>query len=257
MLRICTIHHQTNKFYETQKIYLEENTKNEDYIFFNGVYNTTINETNKSKSYDLSNVSDQHADRLNYLYSKVLENYNEDDILIFMDSDTFPISNNWVEYIKNKLNDYPIVAIQRTDNFSAPRGCIPEEHPHPCFFSTTVKFWKSNNLSFNNVETAGYSIGVWLKENNLDFYKIHRTNTVNIHPLMFGVYDDILYHHGAGNRPPYDGVDICLRKRLGHGTELDLFYPQILIFNQKLSNLVYEEIVNDFNFIKNYLIGVK
>ena len=74
---------------------------------------------------------------------------------------------------------------------------------------------------------------------------------------MFGVYDDIIYHHGAGNRPPYDGVDVCLRQRLGHGVEMDLFYPQILNFNQKLSNLVYDEILSDKKFINNFLLGIK
>lgn len=255
MIKICTIHYKTEKFLNLQYDNLEKFTNN-DYKIFCGIDGIKLNNPKNNVTYlDLSKQNTTHAFRLNDLYNIANLESDDNDILIFMDSDCFPIQN-WVDYILEKLKINPIVAIQRFENFSAPLGCIPEVHPHPCFFSTTFGFWRQHNLSFDNTETAGYSLINFLMSKNLDFYKLLRSNTVNIHPLMFGVYDDIFYHHGAGNRPPYDGVDICLRKRLGHGTELDLFYPQILKFNQKLSDLVYEEIINDQNYIKNYLLGL-
>lgn len=257
MIRFITIHHETDKFLYLQKTYIEKNT-NDDYIVYCGYSNISpANLDEKYKLIDLTNQSHHHADRLNILYNFAKTDANEDDIIIFIDSDCYPISQNWISELKKYLNENPIAAIQRKENFSAPLGCVPELHPHPCFFATTVKFWSSNNLKFDTQETAGYQIGLWLLKNNLDFYKLLRSNTVNIHPLMFGVYNDIIYHHGAGNRPPYDGADTCLRQRLGTGEELGAFYNKISSFNQKLSNLVYDEILNDYDFIKNYLIGVK
>jgi hypothetical protein len=256
MIKICTIHHESNKFIKLQNDYFKNNT-NDEYEIYCGISNINgESEVHNTNYINLTNITTHHALRLNYLYELVKHTSSDDDILVFVDSDCFPIQN-WDKYIKEKLIEFPIVAIQRKENYSAPMGCVPELHPHPCFFATTVGFWKNNKLSFNINETAGYDVGTFLKNNNMDFYKLLRSNTVNIHPLMFGVYDDIIYHHGAGNRPPYDGVDICLRQRLGHGVEMDLFYPQILNFNQKLSNLVYDEILKDKKFINNFLLGIK
>ena len=43
----------------------------------------------------------------------------------------------------------------------------------------------------------------------------------------------------------------------GCGVELDLIFPKIPIFNQKLSELIYNEINDNDNFIRNFLMGVK
>ena len=257
MIKICTIHHKTDKFLNLQYNYLQKFT-NSDFSMICGFDNINIPDTKSNVNYvDFTNQRQTHSQRLNHLFN-VTNNgsSNDDDVLIFMDSDCFPIKS-WVDYVVEKLKTNPIVAIQRSENFSAPLGCIPEVHPHPCFFATTFGFWRKNNLSFDDQETTGYSLLNFLSSNNLDFYKLLRSNTVNLHPLMFGIYDDLFYHHGAGNRPPYDGVDICLRKRLEKGVSLDLFYPRILVFNEKLSNLVYKEIMEDENFIRNYFLGVK
>jgi hypothetical protein len=36
-----------------------------------------------------------------------------------------------------------------------------------------------------------------------------RTNRRNPHPLFFGVYGDVIYHHGAGFRLPISRVDLA------------------------------------------------
>jgi hypothetical protein len=257
MIRICSVHHKSDRFLGLQEKYFEKNT-NEDYVLYIGYSEFNINDgSHKRININLTSSSIHHSDRLNYLFNSLKNDANDDDLLVFVDSDAFPISTNWVEYVKNKLKENPIVSVLRKENSAPLSDCLPEEHPHPCFFVTTVKFWRENSLYFDYKDNTGVNVLNFLRSNNLDFSKLVRSNTVNIHPLMFGVYDDIVYHHGAGNRPPYDGVDVCLRKRLGYGPELDLHYPQILIFNQKLSNLVYNEIINDDNFICNYLLGVK
>ena len=37
----------------------------------------------------------------------------------------------------------------------------------------------------------------WLEENNIKWHPPERTNKVNLHPLYFGIYDDLVYHHWA------------------------------------------------------------
>ena len=257
MLRICTIHHETDKFLKLQHKYFKRHTK-EPFKLYRGYSDFQINETDEDcLDINLTQFSNQHAHRMNYVFDVIRQESNDDDIIIFADSDTFPITDGWVEYIKDKLQTHPITAVLRQENMAALTECSREEHPHPCFIASTVKFWSENNLKFDFQVNTGYNILLFLRSHGLDFFKLLRSNTVNVHPLMFAVYDDVIYHHGAGNRPPYDGVDICLRQRLGCGPELDLVYPQILLFNQKLSELVFDEIIKDDNFIRNYLLGIK
>jgi cellulose synthase/poly-beta-1,6-N-acetylglucosamine synthase-like glycosyltransferase len=132
-----------------------------------GFDNINIPDTKSNVNYvDFTNQRQTHSQRLNHLFN-VTNNgsSNDDDVLIFMDSDCFPIKS-WVDYVVEKLKTNPIVAIQRSENFSAPLGCIPEVHPHPCFFATTFGFWRKNNLSFDDQETTGYSLLNFLSSNN-------------------------------------------------------------------------------------------
>ena len=36
-----------------------------------------------------------------------------------------------------------------------------------------------------------------------------RSNRRNLHPLWFGLYEDLIYHHGAGFRPPLSRADFA------------------------------------------------
>ena len=254
MIRILTIHHETDRFLSLQKKYVEKYTN--DYVAYCG-YSKISPPDLGYVNIDLNQTTIQHADRLNYMFDLVKGDANDEDVLIFMDSDTFPITDKWVDVIVKNLKDNPITAIQRKENSAAGMGCKPELHPHICFLSTTIGFWVKNNLSIGRVPNTAYNIGEWLKAKGLDFTKILRSNAIDLHPLYFGVYGDILYHHGSGNRVPYDGVDICNRPGLGCGPEMDLKYPKILDFNQKLSDLVLSEINDNDDFIRNYLMGVK
>ena len=257
MIRILTIHHETDRFLNLQRKYIEKYTN--DYIVYCGY--TKFNPPNlgeNNRNIDLNQTTLHHAGRLNHMFNNVVKKEgNDEDILIFMDSDTFPIVGNWVDVIVKNLKINPITAIQRKENSAAGLGCKPELHPHICFFSTTIGFWVKNNLTIGGVPNTAYNIGEWLKANNLDFTKILRSNAIDLHPLYFGVYENILYHHGSGNRIPYDGVDICNRPGLGCGVEMNKKYPKILDFNQKLSDLVFSEINNNDDFIRNYLMGIK
>ena len=260
MLRIVTVHHETKQFFDLQKKYFKNYTS-EDYIVYCGYSNFSLDKQDKYLLYDLTKLAIpdaiHHAVRLNYLASFACVGANDNDKLIFIDSDAFPILPNWVAVVNANLKANPITAIQRKENLAPTRGCSPETHPHPCFFVTTVKFWKENRLSFNSIPTAGYNIGEWLINKKLDFTKILRSNSVDLHPLYFGIYGNIIYHHGAGNRRVYDGIDVCLRPNLNAGVATNLKFPNIVNFNDKLSKIVFDEIVKDDNFIKNYFMGIK
>ena len=94
---------------------------------------------------------------------------------------------------------------------------------HPAFCATTIRFWKEikgnweKGFTYKNrmgrlVADVGGSLYNNLKKNNIDWYPLLRSNNVNYHPLFFGVYDNIIYHHGAGFRDPVSSIDLYKAK---------------------------------------------
>jgi hypothetical protein len=89
--------------------------------------------------------------------------------------------------------------------------------PHPSFCATTAIFWKKidgdwspghtwKNNSDQIVTDTGGNLLEKLKGHK--WYPMLRTNDINLHPLFFGIYSDIIYHHGAGFRSPVSRVDL-------------------------------------------------
>ena len=273
MIYVVTIHHETDKFIDLQDKYYQRFTQDE-YKIYAGLSQANNEKYYKAKEegnyknfhfVDLNSVHNQHWYRMNYLLQQIIANestINEDDLLIFTDGDAFPVYP-WVENIRTQLAEptVEVVAIQRSEN---PEPKLHERfkpYPHPCFFATKLKFWIDNRLVWNlhppQIQTAGPVLKLWLEQNDYTYKPLLRTNVFNIHPLYFGIYGDIIYHHGAGNREVYDSIDIWPRVGLNPDTDLDLRYPNILRVNKKLSNLIFEEILEDDNFINVYLMGRK
>jgi hypothetical protein len=271
MIYFITIHHESDAFINLQAEYIRKNTS-EPYIVYCGVSGLGDSmmadpaNITSHKFIDLTEIDNQHWSRLNYLF-EVLKNDPEFQIednakLIFLDGDAFPISSTWVSQIDNYLTTHAVAAVHRTEN---PEPLLPEEYkpyPHPCFFATTVDFWKDNKLewgldSLRHIDTAGPTLKIWLEENGYITKQLLRTNCFDLHPLYYGVYGDIIYHHGCGNREVYDSIDIWNRPILAekHGVSLDLAYPQLLKFNKKVNTLVYHQILTDDQFINYYLRG--
>jgi hypothetical protein len=265
MIYFITIHHETGKFFNLQAKYIRTFTTKEYKIYCGMSGITTVDAQQHNIEFhniiNLTDVKNQHWFRMNYLFNALQqhESLQPDDLVIFIDGDAFPI-DSWEQKISSYLQAYPIAAIQRREN---PEPLLREEqkrYPHPCFFATTVKFWVENKLEwrldpFQGAHTAGVLIKMWLDEQKLESRPLLRTNAFNIHPLYFGIYDDIIYHHGAGNRIVYDSVDIWTRKGLNPGVDLDLRYPIIPEFNKKLSDLVYNQILEDDKYIKIFFGG--
>jgi len=211
----------------------------------------------------LKGAPNNHGDKMNQLF-KIADRKSpkDDDLIIFLDPDAFPIVSQWIELIKHTLLQIPLVAISREENIEPLLRDDQKPYPHPCFTATTYKFWKQNSLSWDlnpseGASCAGVLLKKWLQENNHKWGKLLRSNVYNLHPLNYGVYGDIIYHHGSGNRPTYDSVDIWARPVLSqkYGVGIDLHYPALLEFNGAVSKLVAEYIEKDHNFINYYFLG--
>lgn len=273
MIHIITNHHETLKWLKLQSSYLAQHTVNE-YKVYCGT--TDIQDCDDLESLreenaplenyifdNLESVVNRHADKLNALVNLIGESASsDDDILIFLDPDTLPIEKAWDEQLRGWLKQAPLLAISREENPEPLLKPNQKPYPHPCFLATTLKFWKENKLSWDLDESQGASCaGVllkkWLDENQIQWGKMLRSNCFNLHPLNFGVYGSLIYHHGSGNRPTYDSVDIWCRPELSqkYGVSLDLHFPELLEFNEQLSDLVFREIEKNSNFIRMYFCG--
>lgn len=163
-----------------------------------------------------------HSWKLDLLGDLICEGAGDDELILFIDGDAFPIAPV-IPYAEKHLADYPLLAIRRDENDGDPQ-------PHPCFCITTVGFWREIGGTWERGATWPGPLGVpvtdvggnlrqILIDRGIDWYPILRSNARNPHPLLFGVYDDVVYHHGAGFRS-YGGGRASQARRLGREAEL-------------------------------------
>ncbi|MEM7494524.1 MAG: hypothetical protein AAF296_14180 [Pseudomonadota bacterium] len=155
-------------------------------------------------------VSREHAYYLDILAAAALQ-AGASAIATF-DMDSFPIRPNWASSLMEQLTlETPLAAILRSENGDTviphPSGLICradfiEDH-HPRFFPDDIEerdqAWLISQAQ--RLDTGvGYALA--LKSAGKDWIKLHRTNRHDFHPVLAGVYSDLVFHLGAAGRPP-------------------------------------------------------
>jgi hypothetical protein len=169
------------------------------YAFLNG-FDTT---PHRSKFfYASTEILGEHAVKLNLLADVIISHkQSDDDLILFIDGDAFPIGDI-AGFARAALADFPLLAVQRLENDG-------EMHPHPCFCMTTVGFWRRlggdwkegfqwKDIRGEMVTDVGGNLLGQLNRAGIRWLPLHRSNRVNLHPLWFAVYHNLVYHHGAG-----------------------------------------------------------
>jgi hypothetical protein len=144
-----------------------------------------------------------HAGKLNHLAMEISQEAADDDLLMFIDGDAFPIADP-LPVITESLTRAPLVAVRRAENMDEPQ-------PHPCFCVTTVGTWRRLPGDWTAGPTwpgargepttdVGGNLLRRLELTDTPWVQLLRTNRANLDPLYFGVYADAIYHHGAGFR---------------------------------------------------------
>jgi hypothetical protein len=162
----------------------------------------------------------QHAEKLDTLASVVIEELSksDDDILIFLDGDAFPI-RPIDKFVLDVLSEWPLAAVCR-------RELPGEDFPHPSWCFTKVELWRQlpgtwSLSSFDNDRRndMGAELRDLLEANGTPWHELHRSNLFDIHPVLFGIYASKVYHHGAGFRAPITSIDRRIwRSRAPRGT---------------------------------------
>jgi hypothetical protein len=189
----------------------------------------------------------EHAEKLNFLAERIAENASDDDLLVFLDGDAFPIAQ-LSGPLRAMLADFALVAIRRDENL--------DSFPHPSFCATTVGFWRALGADWGHHEPGVSDVGMNLErqlaERGGRWKPLLRSNLTDLHPVLFGVYDDLIYHHGAGFRPnvPATRMDGYAFAHAHGGPEEDraTFAAERVAENRRLDAYVYERIAADDQF---------
>ncbi|MFC2112202.1 hypothetical protein ACFLTA_02955 [Bacteroidota bacterium] len=273
-VHIATIHWPYGKWMDIQHYYLEKNLGSE-YNYY-AVVNKDTKVVEQRFNYVSKSTQANHSKHLNHLLSYVLESSaDENEILVFLDGDAFPVAPLH-EYLENSLEEYPLIAIQRLEN-------VGEFIPHPSFCAAKIGFWKELGPIWGEMRTShefgkdpGGNLFDRLKDKGMNWGKLMRTNQINLHPLFFGIYDNLIYHHGAGFRDPISRVDLSelnqailqqkflsriaeiipakflqgLKRRISPFRKEEY---KIILQNRLLQDDVYNQIISNKEFYKRFI----
>ena len=189
--------HKNKPFYDLQLYFLNQ-TCNYDHI----VYLDKENPINFKKSLCIGTTSEQEQEELNGSerhvigLNKIMEyakNTSKYDHLLIIDSDAFPFKTGWLKSLIKNIESYTSAAAVRFENL--------DTFPHPCIHF--IKKEHFDSVKFSSGETINI-LGKSVQDsasNIKNFYPLIRSNYINIHPVLYGIYKDMFYHHGAGSRP--------------------------------------------------------
>ena len=271
MIHVLTVHWQDDRWVDIQLKYLHRHIRQpfKVYAFLNDVP-----QLHRTKYfYSSTEPIEDHAVKLNILADiAAFDASGSEDLLMFLDGDAFPIGDI-ISFGREKLDHYPLMAVQRREN----GGDI---QPHPCFCLTTVGFWKTikgdwkagyrwKNAQGNDVTDVGGNLLGILMEKGIEWYPMLRSNRRDLHPLLFGLYEDLVYHHGAAFRKPSTTIDrVRITEARAGRYRLKNWLPSAGLFsrlkamfipmrkivdrNKNLSQQIYEMIKEDPFFYRHF-----
>jgi hypothetical protein len=201
MLHVVTVHFASPRWIEIQASHLREHLS-VPYTTW-----TSLERIDPSYGKHFDHVIEQrgrHPGKLNHLAMEIADVSPDEDLLMFLDGDAFPIADP-MPLITDSLAKAPLVAVRRAEN-------VNDQQPHPCFCVTSVGTWKQIRGDWSGgytwpghrgklVTDVGGNLLRALELSDTKWVQVLRSNGVELDPLFFGVYGDVVYHHGAGFRP--------------------------------------------------------
>ncbi len=284
-MHILTQHFGTDAWFEIQKNHLEKYTlKKERYKVYLATYKTSIPDSFiLPPNYVHINLN-EHPEFRNEHYLIIEEAYEkfvkphakDNDIIIYMDNDAFPC-DSWEDKLESYLTENDICAVYRYEDrgLDQPDQYFP--YPHLCFFSFKKKTRDMYGFKHEIPEgfpCPGFTICDVIRQNNLKVKELIRTNKFNSHNVMFGIYDDMIYHHSSGSRAKvgrpyatlgaksdhrkmcYEGIDFFLRQDvLSHLPPW--IETEVNDVNLKIFDVIFDKIKDDkdCNFVRRFYLG--
>jgi hypothetical protein len=259
MIHIATVHWATDRWVDVQLHYIEKHIQSRFRVY--ACLDGIERDLSDRFYYSLSLEQARHPDKLNLLAERITGDSDANDLIVFLDGDAFPIAP-FEPAVDIVLAENPLAAIRRDENRGDPQ-------PHPSFCVTTVGFWQDIggdwsrgqtwlNADGETVNDPGGKLLKALEERGTGWTPLLRSNAKDLHPIFFGVYGGLIYHHGAGFRNPLSRSDIA---EIPGATELARYErgsPEFNEYmtltktkrdeNERLSDEVFDRIKSDDDF---------
>ncbi len=136
-----------------------------------------------------------HPKALDYLASKVPTDV---DYVVTLDSDSFPVREDWLDVLIGRCEDGAAICGVFRDEMA------PTIRPFIHVSGLCMRKDDLSGLSVSFSRHIGQDIGQNITEEmrrlGRQIAPLRRSNKVNFHFLIGGLYGDVLYHHGAGSR---------------------------------------------------------
>lgn len=199
MIHIATVHWGSSLFQEIQFKNIAKNISD----FKIWTFLDRIKEKDDKKNRDMYHFHGEsgivnHLSKLDMLSEMIFKEAKEDDVILFMDGDAWPIAP-MDEVIKDCLSNYSAGAVVRSEN--------NERHAHPSFCFAKASLWRDLDIKWRggtigkNQYNVTYPVAV-LRNNNKEWQGFKRTGGLSDHGVFFSIYGEKIYHHGAGFRLP-------------------------------------------------------
>jgi hypothetical protein len=236
MIHVVTVHHHSERWIDIQLTYLRKHVADPFEIWANieGV------EHRRGDFDHVVTALGEHPGKLNLLAMEVASVSPAGDLIMFLDGDAFPIADP-MPVVRKGLEDADLVAVQRLENLSDPQ-------PHPCFAVCTVGAWLDlhgdwspghawPNPRWGTMTDTGGNLLRLLELRQKTWVPLLRTNHHDLHPLWYGIYGGIVYHHGAGFRSPISRRDAAGQPRdlLPRVANRNIAGAPVRTFNQRRS----------------------
>jgi hypothetical protein len=208
LIHIATMHYRDDRWIDLQQRYLERHTHEpyRTYASLEGVDSSYLSRFDQA--WDETGPTEpplpnrRIEPKLDRLTDTILSVGEPEDLMVFMHGDTIPITD-WVPPIRAMTQESGLAGICREE--------IDEPIPHWSFVATTVGFWHELGADWsrgpawplNGKEESDTGATLWrrLETQGVPWRRLLRSNQTNLNPLLFGVYGNLVYHHGAAFRP--------------------------------------------------------
>ncbi len=269
MIYVATVHVVSARWIDIQLAYLRR-ALSEPYRVYANLQD--VPEGHAEKFDRVVPMLGEHAGKLNLLAAEIAADARPDDVIVFLDGDAFPIADP-MPVVRRGLEDSALVAVRRDENAT-------DLQPHPSFCAVRVADWQrlhgdwSPGYSWPTAAgtpttDVGGNLMRALELSGDRWTPLLRSNRVNLHPLWFGIYGGVVYHHGAGFRWAVGRVDLVNPPRLttrakhvpGLGRILrrrnraraQRFHARTAAEAERLSDEVYARIQRDPEFYRELL----
>ena len=154
-----------------------------------------------------ADISQEHSRSLDVLTDRAVED-GCTHIATF-DMDSWPVITGWDRMYADAIGDaFPLVSIVRTE--------MGDNFPFAAFTMFGRDFWRTGASSFSTKQRAqfdeiasdlssrpgetGSGVLAQLHRDRQSFLRLERSNHWNFHPIIAGLYDNTIFHLGAGSR---------------------------------------------------------